>query len=132
MGAFHAFAMNDCLDPPFPAPTWQAMNTDTVDHKGFWTKVRRTAGKVPFVDEAVAMWFCARDPATPARVKAILMAALAYFVLPFDTVPDLLAGLGFTDDLAVIIAAFRAVRPHVTETHRAQARDALSSGDYAP
>ena len=108
------------------------MNTDTVDHKTFWGKIRRTAGKVPFADEAVAMWFCARDPATPTRVKAILLSALAYFVLPFDAVPDLLAGLGFTDDLAVIIAAIRAVRPHVTDAHRAQAREALSSGEYTP
>ena len=107
------------------------MNTDTLDHKSFWDKIRRTAGKVPFADEAVAMWFCARDPATPTRVKAILLGALAYFVLPFDAVPDLLAGLGFTDALAVIIAAVRAGRPHVTDAHRAQARDALSSGDFA-
>lgn len=108
------------------------MNTGTVDHKSFWDKVRRTAGKVPFADEAVAMWFCARDPATPARVKAILLGALAYFVLPFDAVPDVLAGLGFTDDLAVIVAAIRAVRPHVTDAHRAQAREALTSGDDTP
>lgn len=107
------------------------MDTDTVDSKNFWDKVRQTAGKVPFVDEAVAMWYCARDPATPTRVKAILLGALAYFVLPFDAIPDMLVGLGFTDDLAVIIAAIRAVHPHVTDAHRAQAREALSSGDYA-
>lgn len=103
---------------------------DTVSSKSFWDKIRQTAGKVPFVDEAVAVWFCARDPATPVRVKAILMAALAYFVMPFDVLPDVMAGLGFTDDLAVLTAAVRAVLPHVTDSHRAQAREALSSGRY--
>lgn len=103
---------------------------DTVSSKSFWDKIRRTAGKVPFVDEAVAVWFCTRDPATPVRVKAVLMAALAYFVMPFDVLPDVMAVLGFTDDLAVLTAAVRTVLPHVTDAHRAQAREALSSGDF--
>lgn len=103
---------------------------DTVSAKSFWDKVRRTAGKVPFVDEVVAIWFCARDPATPARAKAILLGAVAYFVMPFDFLPDLLAVLGYADDLAVVTAAIRLVLPHVTDAHRARARAALSSGDF--
>lgn len=93
----------------------------------FWSKVRRLTGKVPFLDEVVAVWFCARDPATPKRVKAILLGTVAYFVLPFDLVPDLLAGLGYSDDLAVLLAAIRAVHPHVSDDHRARAREALAS-----
>lgn len=103
---------------------------EAVDAKSFWDKVRRTAGKVPFVDEVVAIWYCARDPATPARTKAILLAAVAYFVMPFDVLPDLLAGLGYADDLAVLTAAVRAVLPHVTETHRAKARAVLAARDF--
>ena len=76
------------------------------------------------------MWFCARDPATPTRVKAIVLAALAYFVMPFDAVPDMLVGLGFTDDLAVLTVALRAVLPHVTDAHRTHAREVLSKGDF--
>jgi uncharacterized membrane protein YkvA (DUF1232 family) len=106
------------------------METDTVSPKTFWSKVRRTAGKVPFVDQVVAVWFCARDPATPVRVKAILLGALAYFVLPFDAVPDVLAGLGYGDDLAVLVAALRAVGPHVTDAHRAKARETLADGNF--
>lgn len=102
----------------------------TVSSKSFWDKVRRTAGKVPFVDEAVALWFCARDPATPTRVRAVLWGALAYFVLPFDILPDLLAVLGYADDLAIITAAVRIALPHVTESHRAMARDALSVATF--
>lgn len=98
----------------------------SVDPGRFWKKVRRVSGKVPFLDEVVAVWFCARDPATPARVKAILLGAVAYFVLPFDLMPDLLVGLGYTDDLAVLAAAIRAVYPHIRDHHRAQAREALT------
>lgn len=103
---------------------------DTVSSSSFWDKVRRTAGKVPFVDEVVAVWYCARDPATPARVKAILFGAVAYFVLPFDVMPDFLAVLGYGDDLAVLLGAIRAVRPHITDDHRDRARAALQSGRF--
>lgn len=91
----------------------------------FWDKIRATASVIPFADEVVAAWYAALDPRTPAKVKAILLGAAAYFVLPFDIVPDMIAGLGYGDDLAVLVAAIRAVRPHVTEEHRQRAREVL-------
>ena len=95
--------------------------------RGFWTKVRRTLGRVPFVEEAVAAYFCATDRDTPLQVKAILMGALAYFVIPTDMIPDFIAVLGFTDDAAVFYAALRMVAPHIKEPHRDRARGALDS-----
>jgi uncharacterized membrane protein YkvA (DUF1232 family) len=99
---------------------------DIVSSDSFWTKIRHTIGKVPFADRVVALWVCARDPATPLRVKAILWGAIAYFVLPFDIIPDLLAGIGYADDAAVVAAALRAVLPYVTDSHRDQARRILA------
>ena len=81
---------------------------------------------VPFAEELVAAYYCAFDRATPVRAKGILVGALAYFILPVDAVPDLLLGLGFTDDLAVLLAAFNVVRVHVREEHRLRARETLS------
>lgn len=93
--------------------------------KGFWNKVRRTLGRVPFLDEAVAAYCCAADPLTPRRVQAVLLGALGYFVVPTDMIPDFIAGLGFSDDAAVLAAAIGVVRRHVTDDHRAQARGIL-------
>lgn len=104
------------------------MDMPQVDPDSFWKKIRDTAGRVPFADEAVAIWYAARDPRTPTKVKAILLGAIAYFVLPVDVIPDFIAGLGYTDDLGVLIAAWRAVRPHVTDEHRSRAREALRAG----
>jgi uncharacterized membrane protein YkvA (DUF1232 family) len=59
-------------------------------------------------------------------VKAILLGALAYFIMPADLIPDIIAGLGFTDDLTVLSAAFGMVRGHVTPEHRQRAADYLS------
>ena len=92
----------------------------------FWRKVKQTARQIPFMDEVVAAYFCAMDPDTPLRVRGILLAALAYFILPFDMVPDFLLFFGFTDDMAVLTAAFAAVQGEITDAHRAAARKALS------
>ena len=58
----------------------------------FWQKVRRTLGKVPFTEDAVAAFHCATDPSTPLRIRATLFGALAYFVMPFDVIPDFIVG----------------------------------------
>ena len=78
------------------------------------------------MDEVLAGYYCALDPNTPTRVRGILLAALAYFVLPLDSIPDFLLGFGFTDDLAVLTAALTAIRSHITDAHRAAARKALA------
>jgi uncharacterized membrane protein YkvA (DUF1232 family) len=90
--------------------------------EGFWTKARKTLGRVPFTEDAVAAFHCAIDGATPLPIRATLFGALAYFVLPFDIIPDFIVGLGYTDDAAVLIAAFTAAKTHITEDHRAKAR----------
>ncbi len=107
---------------PLPVPSPRDENT--VD-RDFWTKLLRVAGSIPFAEDAAAAYFCAVDPATPAKVRAILFAALAYFVMPFDIIPDFLAGIGFTDDAAVIAMALSVVAGQITEQHRAKARAAL-------
>jgi uncharacterized membrane protein YkvA (DUF1232 family) len=92
----------------------------------FWTTFRRAARAIPFSEELAAAYFCALDPKTPHRVRAVLLAALAYFVLPFDAVPDILAGVGFADDITILLAAISTVRAHIMPRHRDAARDALA------
>ena len=92
----------------------------------FWSTVKKAARSIPFMDEVVAAYFCALDPKTPSSVRATLLAALAYFVLPLDFIPDFILGIGFGDDLAVLMAAITAVRGNITEAHRIAARNALA------
>lgn len=93
--------------------------------RDFWAKLRRVAGQVPFVEDIVAGYYCALDPATPMRVRGMLLAAIAYFMLPFDLIPDIIAGLGFADDAALITAVLALVSSHITPVHRAAAARAL-------
>ena len=92
---------------------------------GFWPKIRRVARRIPFMGELLAAYYATLDPKTPLQAKAILMGALAYFVLPIDVIPDFIAGFGFTDDATVLYAAIRSVARHITDDHRAKARETL-------
>jgi len=93
----------------------------------FLEKARRTIGRVPFLEEACAAYYCALDAKTPPHVKAVLIGALAYFIMPIDVVPDFIAMLGYTDDAAVFWAAWRTVAAHVDDGHRARARHLVAT-----
>jgi len=97
---------------------------DTV-RQGFFPKLARVFAAIPFAEDMAAAYYCAFDPATPLKAKGILIGALAYFILPFDIVPDFILGLGFTDDMAVLFAALNVIRTHMKPRHRDQARQAL-------
>jgi len=93
--------------------------------EGFGPKIKRTFSRIPFAQEAVAAYFCARDPGTPIHAKAAILAALAYFIMPLDMVPDFIALLGYTDDAGVFWAAWKTVSKYVSEAHRTQAKNYL-------
>jgi uncharacterized membrane protein YkvA (DUF1232 family) len=95
------------------------------DERRFWAKLRRVLARIPFAEDGVAAYHCAMDRDTPGYVRVVLFGALAYFVLPTDMVPDMLAGLGFTDDASVIAAAIAAVGRHLEPKHRDAARKSL-------
>ncbi len=115
------------MSPALPdiSPDRLRQDEATVD-RGFWRKLRAVAGRIPFADEALSAWYAARDPATPMRVRGVLIGALAYFVMPVDLVPDFVAGLGFTDDATVLLLAVQTVSGHIKDAHRQRAREALA------
>ena len=105
-------------------PAVQRVNEQRVA-QGFWPKFRRVAAKIPFADDALSVWYCARDPETPKAAKGLMMAALAYFVLPTDAIPDVLGVIGFTDDAAVFAALMAVVGKNLKPRHREAARGFL-------
>lgn len=99
---------------------------ERVVRKGFWRKMTRHAGKLPFAEDLLSAYYCAFDRQTPMHVRAVLLGALAYFVIPFDGVPDILPMLGFADDAAMLAAAMKLVIVSIRPEHRDAARAKLS------
>jgi uncharacterized membrane protein YkvA (DUF1232 family) len=79
--------------------------------------------------EVLALYFAARDPATPwaARLLAALVAAYAFS--PIDLIPDMIPVLGLLDDLLLlplgIWLVLRMVPPEVMAVARQRAQDCL-------
>jgi uncharacterized membrane protein YkvA (DUF1232 family) len=94
-------------------------------NQGFWPKLTRSLSYLPFADKIAAAYYCAMDPATPFKVRATLLGALAYFILPFDLIPDVILGLGFTDDMAVLVTAFTLIRNHISQEHLDRGRETV-------
>jgi uncharacterized membrane protein YkvA (DUF1232 family) len=99
--------------------------------RGFWSKFKRVAAQIPFAEDLLTAYYCAFDRETPREVQAALIGALAYFVLPFDVIPDILPVIGYTDDAAVLAIAIRLVAKHIRPQHREAARRALARAGAA-
>jgi len=115
----------DALDPAKAlVPAVQKVNELRVK-RGFWPKIVRTAARIPFADQALSVYYAARDPQTPAAAKGMMLGALAYFVMPIDAIPDIFAGIGFTDDAAVFAALIATLGANIKRRHRDQAAQAV-------
>ena len=116
---------SDVLDPKKAlVPSVVKINEARVT-QGFWPKIQRTAARIPFADQALAAWYAARDPQTPIAAKGMIFAGLAYFVMPVDAIPDIFAGIGYTDDAAVIAALLATLGANIKRRHRDQAEEAV-------
>lgn len=122
--------MSDGFTSRFTAEEMAAIRKSLRDEARFGSeflaRLKRVAKRIPFAEDLLAAWICARDPATPRRVRMTLLAALGYFVLPVDALPDIMPILGFTDDAAVIAAALAAVAGSITPEHRERAKKAMA------
>jgi len=100
--------------------------------RNFWCKLRRLTARLPFAEDLLTAHYCAFDRQTPLHVKAALLGALAYFVLPTDLIPDYIPLVGYTDDAAVLAGAIKLVPSHMTDDHREAARRMLARMRDAP
>jgi uncharacterized membrane protein YkvA (DUF1232 family) len=81
---------------------------------------------LPFAEDLLAAYYCAFDRQTPLHVKAVLLGAIAYFILPTDLIPDYIPVIGYVDDAAVLAGAIKLVSSHITPEHREAARRVLA------
>jgi len=92
----------------------------------FWRRLLREAASLPFAEQLLTAHYCAFDRQTPLYVKAILVGAIAYFIVPDHLIPKYVSLIGFADDAAVLATAFKAVSSHVKPEHRAAAQRTLA------
>ena len=92
--------------------------------RSLWEKVGTffvEAGK-ELIELILTMFYVAKDEETPPWVRALVVSAIAYFLMPVDAIPDALPGIGFTDDAGVVAAVVAAIAAHIADKHREQAK----------
>jgi len=94
---------------------------------GFRSRARRYVRRAGWAvgEPALSLYHTLYEPEVPAWARSVIYGALGYFLTPWDTVPDFIAGVGYSDDLGVLTAALATVAAHVTPEARARARQQL-------
>ncbi|EHK2855835.1 DUF1232 domain-containing protein [Vibrio parahaemolyticus] len=92
--------------------------------QSFWDTLKRYAKKAgrEVIETALIFYYCAKDSDTPRWAKTAILSALGYFVLPIDAIPDVLVGVGYSDDIGVLMAALASVGAHVKPEHKQEAK----------
>ena len=75
--------------------------------ENLWSKLEKSGKKISFARDIVALYNFMKDPLVRWHRKAIVIAALIYFIVPIDTIPDLTPFFGYLDDLGVITALLK-------------------------
>lgn len=93
----------------------------------FWNKLTKFAKKAgsSVVYAVLLLYFTLQKPEVPVKVKAIIIGALGYFILPFDLIPDVAVGVGYTDDLGALGVALLQVAMYIDEDIKNKAKDKL-------
>lgn len=93
----------------------------------FWAKLKKfavTAGR-EVVEKALILYYTAQNPNVPGWAKGVVIGALTYFISPVDAIPDVLVGIGFTDDLGVLLAAIATVSVYINAETKEQAKQKM-------
>lgn len=105
-------------------------HSSSYSESSFWKKcksaVKGTGREV--LEKALWLYFAMQKDDCPAWAKAAIVAALGYFILPFDAIPDFIPGVGYADDLGVLAGAVTTVASQIDTGVKRQATAKL--GDW--
>ena len=116
------------------AATWQDVEallsrvagSEQTLRRDMWRKLKREAAALPFLEDILTAHYCAFDRRTPLFVKAVLVGAIAYFVMPNHLLPKYIPLIGYADDAAIIAAAIKVVSSQIKPEHRQAAQRTLA------
>lgn len=93
----------------------------------FWDKLKRYAriAGMKVVYMALLLQYLLKSDQVPVKAKLMLSAALGYFILPIDFIPDFAPLVGFADDLGVILMILKQMATYITPEIKKQAREHL-------
>lgn len=96
---------------------------------GLWGKISGNMKKVGvnLIYDVLQLFYVAKDPNVPMKIRAAMVAPLGYFISPVDLIPDLVPIAGYSDDAAVIAMAIGIAHFYITDEIRRKAQEKLAA-----
>ncbi|MCR2820030.1 YkvA family protein [Lederbergia panacisoli] len=93
----------------------------------FWTKIQKISKRAgtSVVYAVLLLYYALQKPEVPLKIKATIVGALGFFILPLDIIPDFAVGVGYVDDLSVVIFALVQVALYVDDNIKTLAKNKL-------
>ena len=79
------------------------------------------------ISSVMQLYYLTKTPGVPVWVKGTVIAALAYFIVTPDAIPDITPVVGFVDDLAVLASALTAVASYISPGLKKRVEEILVS-----
>ena len=100
---------------------------DKYSEPGLWGKISKVAQKagIKVIYLALLFYYVLKSNTVSKKDKSLIYGALGYFILPVDLIPDAIPMVGFSDDLAALIAVYVAMKRSITPEIELQAKDRL-------
>jgi uncharacterized membrane protein YkvA (DUF1232 family) len=112
---------------------WQGKEPDEESRekvsKSFADYLKKVIGKIPFIDDVVALFLLFKDTSYPLIKKGVCVFALLYFITPIDIIPDTIPVVGFLDDAGIIAAAIKLYADDI-EPYKKKAKDWLRENGF--
>ncbi len=74
---------------------------------------------------AMILFYMFKDQNVPVYAKSIIAAALAYFIFPADSIPDLTPIIGYSDDLGILLVSISQFAKYISPEIMGKTKDKL-------
>lgn len=102
-----------------------AVYADSYSDEGLMSKLKRVGKKMggKLLYNVYVLYYVLKSRDVPVKVKAEIIGALGYVLIPLDLIPDFIPVAGFTDDLAAVAFAVHLARNQITPAIQQKAEE---------
>lgn len=98
-----------------PVPDDLTIYTRHYNEQDFCDKIRKAASKAGAKGIYLALTLYYSLDKASITDKLMIFGALGYFILPTDLIPDIVIGLGYTDDIAAMLIVYNRLKSNIDE-----------------
>ncbi|MBT4079075.1 MAG: DUF1232 domain-containing protein [Gammaproteobacteria bacterium] len=90
--------------------------TSSFSEEGLWRKIQSLSSSqmCELLRKAILLYVLLKSDESSAIQKGLIISALGYLICPIDAIPDLIVGIGYSDDLSIITVLLNRLQESIT------------------